>query len=404
MLQGTTERRSVGKGIGIGSILLAIFVITCVLGAISPSSDSTSTIYMYSAPEVTPPEIAQLPPLDVTQSTPPKYSPPTQSEGAVTSSLEREVAPESAVIIERSYPWLFQEYERTWDLWIPGSLYDSYQALPRPPTVNYSVYVTHPWDDAYVDNLVEKIESAAAREGLNYLEKLEFTASLVQNLPYTVDSVTTPYNEYPRYPIETLVDKGGDCEDTSILLASLLDRMGYGIVFISFPAKGTEQGHVAVGVQGGEDFYGVYYELNGGKYFYLETCRPGFQVGDIPSNYRDAPAFLYELEPVSVITHDWNGKVFLNTAELEVSIENLGTVDANGIYVYAGFYPDGDMQWNPVESQRFDLAMGQSATVNLTLQLPVNRYARLIIEVVDEEDVVDERHYSTPLVKSRLSG
>ncbi len=39
--------------------------------------------------------------------------------------------------------------------------------------------------------------------------------------------------EYPRYPVETLVDLVGDCEDTAILYASLVRTLGQGALIVA---------------------------------------------------------------------------------------------------------------------------------------------------------------------------
>ena len=80
--------------------------------------------------------------------------------------------------------------------------------------------------------------------GYNSFDQVSFVLAFVQSLPYTSDSVTTGHDEYPRFPIETLVDDGGDCEDTSILFATLTLIMGYGTVYINPPD------HYAVGILG----------------------------------------------------------------------------------------------------------------------------------------------------------
>jgi hypothetical protein len=96
-----------------------------------------------------------------------------------------------------------------------------------------------------VDSLAAKLKEAASQEGYSEFETIEFAASFVQSLDYVTDEVSTGYDEYPRYPLETLIDNGGDCEDTSILLASIIDKMGYGVVLIILP------NHAGVGVKGG---------------------------------------------------------------------------------------------------------------------------------------------------------
>ena len=42
-------------------------------------------------------------------------------------------------------------------------------------------------------------------------DRVDFVLSFVQALPYTLDDVTTGYDEFRRYAIETLVEGGGDC-------------------------------------------------------------------------------------------------------------------------------------------------------------------------------------------------
>ena len=42
------------------------------------------------------------------------------------------------------------------------------------------------------------------------MEKVNLVITFVQSLPYTSDSVTTAFDEYPQYPMETLVEYGGN--------------------------------------------------------------------------------------------------------------------------------------------------------------------------------------------------
>ncbi len=259
--------------------------------------------------------------------------------------------------------------------------------MPRIPSdKNWSVYVTHPLDDTYIDALADKIEGKAQEECFTEFETVELAATFVQSLPYIADSVTTPYDEYPRYPVETLVDKAGDCEDTSILMASLLDSMGYRVVLVVFP------GHVGVGVLGGEGMSGTYIEYNGGKYFYLETTNTGWQVGHIPEEYEGVQAHVYDMKPTPILTHDWNATGRGNTVEMEVTVENLGSAAANDAYILVGFDAGDNKLWNAEESQPFNLGIGQQITIAFTLQAPREQHTRLIIQVVDDDHAVDESH------------
>lgn len=59
---------------------------------------------------------------------------------------------------------------------------------------------------------------------------------------YTYDSVTYGQDEYFAYPMETIYQSGGDCEDTSILAAAVYEAAGYDA------AVGLLPGHAIVGV------------------------------------------------------------------------------------------------------------------------------------------------------------
>jgi hypothetical protein len=289
--------------------------------------------------------------------------------------------------IIREYEWRYDETDWQWTLAIPQSLYDYYVERPRAPTEDYSIYVTHPMDDEYIDTLIDKIEDVATDAGYDEWETVNFAVSFIQSLPYAVDSVTTSYDEYPRYPLETLVDDGGDCEDTSILMASILNEMGYGTVLLSLP------NHMAVGVLGDESMSGTYWPYNGGKYYYLETTGSGWEIGDLPAEYEDESAYIYDITPVPILTHDWSAESYWpNKMSLTVTVENLGTETATDIYIYAAFDAGGDMVWNSRESQRFDLGTDQSITITMQLDVPQGEYTRLIVQIVDDGYSTDQSY------------
>ena len=234
--------------------------------------------------------------------------------------------------------------------------------------------------------LVEEIEEAAVRKGFDEWETVNFAVAFGQSLPYTSDTVTTSYDEYPRYPIETLVDNGGDCEDTSILMAAILYEMGYGVVLLSLP------GHMAVGVLGGKGVDGTYWEHNGKKYFYLETTGEGRGIGEIPPGYEGERAYIYDIVPVPILTHNWEVTTEGYYVKLIVTVENWGTATAYDVYVYAGFDADGDMLWNKEESEPFDLGPDYSITATMYLTVPRNKHTRLVVGIVDDGYAVDKSY------------
>jgi hypothetical protein len=380
----------------IGVILIVWFVVFFVLPDIfSPSEpddvpsiiSTTTTIPTYqntSVSTTTPPSVK------LTKTT----SVLTSSSSAIPniSVLSAKDNPQSTELIEREYKWDYAGSEWTWNMQIPQALYDYYKGLPRSPTGNYSIYVTHPLDDSIFDKLVVSIKNNAQKEGFTEFQTLSFAIAFVQNLPYTSDLVTTGYDNYPRYPIETLVDNGGDCEDTAILAASLIRSLGYGTVLIVFPGTVESPGHCAVGVKGGEGLYGTYWELKGDKYYYIETTATGWKIGQIPDKYKEASAKLYPMIPVPVLTHDWVTKADGTNVELKVTINNLGSAVAKDVYVYAGFDAGNGKCWNHKESDLFDVDVNGSVVATLYLTPPSGVHTRWLVQIVYGGYAVDQSY------------
>jgi hypothetical protein len=295
--------------------------------------------------------------------------------------------PVSNEILERHFKWQYGMNDWTWDVSIPGTLYDYYKNIERLPTRNYSVYVTHRLDDLYIDSLVKKIKEAASAKKYDDYQTLELAIVFVQSLPYTLDSVTTPFDEYPRFPVETLVDGGGDCEDTSILLASIISDMGYGVVLLEF------KDHMALGIKGGDSIHGSYWDYNGSKYFYLETTDVGWEIGDIPDEYQNSSATIFTMAPVPIITHDWELEESGNFADIKIKIDNLGSASASNVYAFVGFDAGNDKVWSSVSSDPTYLGPGMQAAITLALRPPPQGvHTRLLVQIVVEGVCVDESY------------
>jgi hypothetical protein len=250
--------------------------------------------------------------------------------------------PSQDSIITDNYSRSYGLDKWTWELHIHQSLYDYYKLLPRIPTTNYSVYVTHPLDDDYMHSLVEKIRDAAEKKGYSEFDTVSMAAAFVQSLEYTNDTDTTGFDEYPRFPIETLVDNGGDCEDTAILTASLIDSMGYGVVLLRLSNESGTIKHMAVGVKGSDNVTGTYWKYQGGKYYYLETTGEGWRIGQLPDTYKKWTAQVFPMMPIPILTHSWETKANGRYLELRVKVENMGSAIAENVYVYAGFDAGSD--------------------------------------------------------------
>jgi transglutaminase-like putative cysteine protease len=171
-------------------------------------------------------------------------------------------------VYEKAFSWRYGGSDWSFNMSIPQSLYDSYKDVPianrtRNGPAGYGFLTTT--KDALIISLAHQLNESAAQKGYSSYETVSFLLSFIQSLPYTSDSSTEAYDEYPRFPIETLVDGGGDCEDTAILFASIVCILNYTVIYINPP------NHVAVGIRGDATVAGTYWTSNGGRYYYCDT-------------------------------------------------------------------------------------------------------------------------------------
>lgn len=269
-------------------------------------------------------------------------------------------AASSGSTLPRSYQWNYDGRNWSLNMQIPESLYLYYSKIDRAPVEDYSIYVTHPLDDNFTSMIAGELKSRAEEQGYDARETVNFAASFVQNLEYE-----TEQKEYPKYPVETLIDKGGDCEDTAILTAALLQAMGYDAVLLRFsPATEGGAGHMAVGVAGTGVSGGYNYSYDDKTYYYLETTSP-WPLGDMPDEifdkYKGRTDGIYELVPAPALrftdfTWSVERRWFSDTTvDLKVTVTNWGTADADAFYVRAYF--EGD-ESSAKSSATYELAYG----------------------------------------------
>ncbi len=193
----------------------------------------------------------------------------------------------------RQFSWNYDGHSWQWTLTIPNARYASFAAVPaeeraKKGPAEYDFFVTT--RDAYVQAMAAELRDVSAEMNYSRYEEVSFVLAFVQCLPYTSDNETTGHDDFPRFPLETLADGGGDCEDTAILFATLVLILNYSAVFICPP------GHRAVGVWGSALLPGSSYLYNGRDYFYCETTGEGWKFGDLPSTFQGVPAHIYAID------------------------------------------------------------------------------------------------------------
>lgn len=185
-------------------------------------------------------------------------------------------------LIAQHFEWTYNGKNWTWDYSFPSDWYDYYKNKKHGPI---SIdYVTR--DDLYIKQIAEMLKEEAKKNGYT---KSEFAAAFIQSLGYVADTIIG-YDEYPKYPLETLAEQNGDCEDTSYLSAAIISAMGVDVRLVLLPRHMA----IAVAFSGSPDGY-FYPSNNGRNYYYIETTGEGFRAGQIPDDHRYSLATLVEI-------------------------------------------------------------------------------------------------------------
>ena len=192
----------------------------------------------------------------------------------IVEGIVQQRPPNTRQALGKRYVWNFKGKSYTILMTIDIEKYNTYDGKER-----YDIPQLVEEGRTTIGNLTREFQNVfRQRREWSKQDRVDFVLSFVQSLPYTHDDVTTGYDEFRRYAIETLIEGGGDCEDTTILVAAILRGLGEKTALIFIP------GHIALGVSG--DFTGASVTHNGTTYYYCETTGTGWTVGDLPPSFR----------------------------------------------------------------------------------------------------------------------
>lgn len=310
----------------------------------------------------------------------------TIASGSFTPLMTHNVA-------TREFKW--NHDGKSYYLNIPDTKYliEYFSNLDRIYHEDYAVYVYDSYDDDYLDMLVDNLMDGFGMD--SDVDKVNFAASFVQNLDYKLDSDTNTSVEYARYPVETLFNGdggGGDCEDLSILMASILDKIDIDVALLRLP------NHMAVGVKLDEDVlpqYDYYTE----NYYFLETTSVAPSCGYIPSSSKSPSELtVYPISSRPWLKHSWrNGTLTIfymgGTADYVkaiIIVENLGAIPANNILVKGGFYTNYGQELNAEFATISKLKPGMKTKINLMNKVPHNTTTTFKTKIYYKNEVVDE--------------
>ena len=198
----------------------------------------------------------------------------------------------SPVIISHQFP--FEKTTVSLTVPINVSVYEGAKQAEKATTVygnisetvwlaqSYRAMVQDPAQDSLYAALLAEADTIRLRLKLSDDEYADLIAVYVQSLRYE-----TREQNPAKFPVETVVDRAGDCDDKSLLLAGLLSREGYPVALLLF---GPES-HMAVGV-GSDD-----YQYKNSGYAFVETTNYSF-VG-VPTDKLGGNLTLYS-DPVII--------------------------------------------------------------------------------------------------------
>ncbi|NJD52793.1 MAG: hypothetical protein FIB07_08000 [Candidatus Methanoperedens sp.] len=357
-------------------LILIIFLISGCIDSNGPTPETQIIATTTYFPTPTP----RLSPINTPSSL------PTPEPVIITPTGETDFEPDKT--FQRKFTWNYGGTEWYLTMNFDDGIYNAYKS--RSHSRDYDLFASDPYDDVLIKSIATTLKKVGKDNGLTDSEIPYLTISFIQSLPYTSDKVTTGFDEYPRFPYETLYDDGGDCEDTSILATAILQEMGYGVVLIELPK------HMAVGIKCSPDISGYSYNFNGQRYCYLETTGENWPVGQLPDEYKNSKAKIITIYARPVLDVKFTSKYEYNSkdvyTDVDVTVENLGSETAKNTKIYVALQTsDTSKVWSQIESQYVQIEPESSYTYNVkNLHAPTGRNFRIYVRAYGDNVISDE--------------
>lgn len=236
--------------------------------------------------------------------------------------------------------------------------------------------------------VMQSIAQVFSRYAFTEKDRIELALTFVQSLRYAFDADSKGKDEYVRYPIETLVDGCGDCEDKVALLVALLYEMDIDFVLLVLPE------HMALGVHCDEIEGSRYLLYQGKKYYYMETTMPNWEIGQIPEDYLkaemevvpvdDTPSVLIKgvsFESQATLTYQ------KASCTMKVDLHNLGPGKVTDVQLHVRVVEVG--KHNRLLAEEYyslrNLQEGEQRTETLSLRSLIKENSVLEVELTGEE-------------------
>ena len=150
-------------------------------------------------------------------------------------------------------------------------------------------YCNEPHSRALLADIAGQITEICEGYDGDTLDLIYEAVHFVESIPYMLDSDSVGFEEYPKYPIETFTDGGGDCEDTAFMVSALLRELGFQTYLLKYPH------HLAAGISGIElpDAEELLYEDT--VVYFIESTGYYKTLGNIPETYQEITPYFIPL-------------------------------------------------------------------------------------------------------------
>lgn len=270
-----------------------------------------------------------------------------------------------------THEWSYQGRQWSASFYVPQKLYQYYQHRHHQSDKMVE-YVLSDHDRPLVASLVKAFSHCSKMADYSDHDNLGNVISFVQSLTYVKDKESKGVKDYVRFPVETLVDGVGDCEDLAIFAAAILHAMGYPVLLVSLPD------HLALGVACDEECTGTSYEYQGKHYYYLEVTGKGWELGQVPNEFKGFRANLIPLEywPTVRLKHcTYHSFSYYSDDpnvpfEVHCELENIGPGPTMGLGIRVVCSQYGVMTVFDKEFSLDELDEGQSSEVEFGFRVP----------------------------------
>ncbi|WNY24930.1 hypothetical protein [Methanolapillus millepedarum] len=288
---------------------------------------------------------------------------------------------DDSVYYSQTFHWEFEGDQWSYTVYIPEDSYTYFKSKSHTRN-DYEQYALSDYDRACIRQIADTLTVQGQENNYTQKEIALNAIAFVQSIPYASDLSTTGYDEYPRYPVETLVDGYGDCEDSAILGAAILNEMGFEVALLEFPH------HMALGLK--SDGTKTKTISDGTHHYeYVETTTTDFEVGEIPSNVDIDQVTIHPMVQVPKMSATLTYKPVAFDLEfvyykVEADLKNKGPGLAEN--VCAHFFVEVNPDSGEIYPPDFDIAIGNlsedgTGYASTTLRVPRGEEAKIALTV-----------------------